>query len=198
MFKRLAIALALLTVLLAPGVVRAQSDADLIFADLDAYWSQQLAERGTPYSTPRFKFVEFYGQELCGFLDAYEVIGGYCSPSNTLTLSTQFLDPNDLPLVLTILGHEFGHHIQNISDTGISSALEAELQADCFSGSFIRYAVDAGWISPAVASLAMQQTQMAGDVWWMFPDEPNIHGNQADRVIAYWAGYNGGLEACGI
>src|SRR3712207_4474682 len=46
MFKRLAIVLALLVVLLAPGVVRAQSSADLIVADLDAYWSQQLAERG--------------------------------------------------------------------------------------------------------------------------------------------------------
>src|SRR5690242_4770076 len=75
MFKRLAVALALLAVLLAPNMVRAQSSADLIFADLDAYWSQQLAERGIPYSSPRFKFVDYYGEELCGFLDAYDVIG---------------------------------------------------------------------------------------------------------------------------
>jgi predicted metalloprotease len=198
MIKRLAVALALLAILLAPNAVRAQSSADLIFADLDVFWSQQLAERGIPYSTPRFKFVDYYGQELCGFLDAYDVIGGYCSPSRTLSLSSQFLDPNYLPGVLTILGHEFGHHIQNTTDTGVSSILEAELQADCFSGAFIRYAVDNEWISPQVGAEAMQLTQMAGDVWWMFPGEPNVHGNQADRVIAYWAGYNGGLEACGI
>ena len=87
MFKRLAVALALLAILLAPNAARAQSSADLIFADLDAYWSQQLAERGIAYSSPRFTFVDNYGQDLCGFYDAYDVIGGYCMTSNTLTLT---------------------------------------------------------------------------------------------------------------
>ena len=198
MFKRLAIALALLAVLLAPNVVRAQSSADLVFADLDAYWSQQLADRGIPFSSPRFTFVDYYGEEMCGFLDAYDVVGGYCSTNNTLTLSSQFLSPDYLPGVLTILGHEFGHHIQNLTDTGVSNTLESELQADCFGGAFIRYAVDNGWISPEVGTEAMQLTQMAGDVWWMAPGEPSEHGNQSDRVIAYWSGYNGGLSACGL
>lgn len=198
MFKRLALALALLALLLAPGVVRAQSSADLIFADLDAYWAQQLADRGIAYSTPRFKIVDYYGQELCGFLDAYDVIGGYCSTSNTLSLSSQYIDPQYVPGVLTILGHEFGHHIQNLTDTGVTNTLESELQADCFGGAFIRYAVDAGWISPEVSAEAMQLTQMAGDVWWMDPGAPSDHGNQSDRVVAYWAGYNGGLAACGF
>lgn len=198
MFRKLALVLALVAVLVAPNAVRAQSSAELIFADLDAYWAQQLAERGIPYSTPRLTIVDYYGQELCGFLDAYDAIGGYCSTSNTLSLSSQYIDPNYVAGVLTILSHEYGHHIQNITDTGVTSVLESELQADCFGGAFIRYAVDAGWVSPEVGAEAMQLTQSAGDVWWQAPGEPSDHGNQSDRVLAYWTGYNGGLEACGL
>ena len=198
MIKKLALVMALVAVLLTPNVARAQSSAELIFADLDIFWSQQLAERGIGYSSPRFTIVDYPGQQFCGFLDVYDAIGGYCSTNNTVTLSSAYIDPNYMAGVLTILSHEFGHHIQNLTDTGVGSVLESELQADCFGGAFIRYAVDAGWISPAVSAEAMQLTQSAGDVWWQAPGEPSDHGNKADRVIAYWAGYNGGLEACGL
>lgn len=198
MIKRLAMVLAILAVVLAPSVARAQSSADLVVADLDTFWSQQLAERGIAYTSPRFEIVDGYGQDLCGFLDAYDSIGAYCFTSSTLTLSTAFVDPDDIASILPILSHEFGHHIQNLTDTGVTTSLEAELQADCFGGAFIRYAEEQGWISPAIAAMAMQLTQVSGDIWWLDPSEPGVHGNGGDRVLAYWSGYNGGLSACGL
>jgi predicted metalloprotease len=76
--------------------------------------------------------------------------------------------------------------------------MEQELQADCFAGAFIAFAADSEWISPVVAAMALQLTQSAGDVWWEGTSDEAIHGTKADRAIAFMAGQNGGLEACGL
>lgn len=197
-FKRLALALVIVLTLLSPTVARAQSTADLIFADLDAWWAAQFAERGIPYSSPTFKVVSSPGTEICGFLDVYESIAGYCAPSRTITISDLFVDPNFTSGVLTLLSHEFGHHVQNLTNTGADSLMAEELQADCFGGAFIAYAQDSDWVSPVVAAMAMQLSQAAGDVWWQVPFDESIHGTQSDRALAFLTGVNGGLAACGL
>lgn len=197
-FKRLALALVIVLTLVSPTVARAQSNADLIFADLDAWWAAQLAERGIPYSSPTFKVVSAPGTEFCGFFDVYEAIAGYCAPSRTITISEAFVDPNFTSGVLTLLSHEVGHHIQNLIDTGAATPMEQELQADCFGGAFIAYAQDSDWVSPVVAAIALQLTQAAGDIWWQVPFDESIHGTQSDRAQAFMTGVNGGLAACGI
>ncbi len=101
-------------------------------------------------------------------------------------------------MLLPLLSHEWGHHIQNLTDTGADTPLEQELQADCFAGAFIAFAADADWISPVVAAMALQLTQSAGDVWWEGSFDEAIHGTKADRAIAFMAGQSGGLEACGL
>jgi hypothetical protein len=44
----------------------------------------------------------------------------------------------------------------------------------------------------------LQLTQAAGDIWWLAPGEPSVHGNAAERAIYFMQGLNGGLEACGF
>ena len=198
MIRRLAIALALACALLAPSVARAQTSAELIAADIDAFWAQAFAERGLVYTSPRFDFVSAPGTEFCGDLDVYYSVAGYCATNQTIYLSTGIADPDAIPLVLPILSHEWGHHVQNLTDTGVTSALDAELQADCFAGAFIDYAAEADWISPVIGAMALQLTQTAGDVWWQVPFDEAIHGTQSDRAIAFMAGQSGGLEACGF
>lgn len=198
MFQRLVLAIAVALTLLVPSVAHAQSSAELIAADIDAWWAQQLAERGIPYNSPRLKLVDAPGTDTCGFIDTYFSVAGYCASSNTVSLSTGLVDPDAAGVVLTLLSHEWGHHVQNLTDTGITSALESELQADCFAGAFIAHAAESDWISPVVGAMALQMTQMAGDVWWQVPFEESIHGSQADRAIAFMAGQTGGLEACGL
>jgi predicted metalloprotease len=198
MFHRLAIAIAIVLTLLGPSVARAQSTAELIAADIDAFWAAQFAERGLAYSSPQFELVDSPGVSFCGGYDVFYAVAGYCSTNRTISVSTGIANPDSVNISLTLLSHEWGHHIQNLTDTGITSALESELQADCFAGAFISYARDADWVSPVIGAMALQLTQSAGDVWWMVPFDEAIHGTQSDRALAFLAGQSGGLEACGF
>lgn len=198
MFQRLVLAVAIALTMLAPSVARAQSNAELIAADLDAWWSMIFAERGIPYSSPRFEIISEPGVEFCGGIDVFTAIAGYCATSQEITISTGFVSPDNVFVVLTLLSHEWGHHIQNLADTGITSALESELQADCFAGAFIAHAADSDWVSPVIAAMALQLTQAAGDVWWQVPFDEAIHGTQSERALAFMTGQQGGLEACGF
>jgi predicted metalloprotease len=198
MIRRLALALTIALTLLAPSVARAQTSAELIAADLDAFWAQAFAERGLTYTSPQLEIVSTPNTRFCGEIDVFYSVAGYCATNRNIYLSTGIADPNAIMVVLPILSHEWGHHIQNLTDTGISSALESELQADCFAGAFVEYAAESDWISPAISAMALQLTQSAGDVWWQVPFDEAIHGNQSDRALAFMKGQQGGLEACGF
>lgn len=198
MLQRLVLAVAIALTLLAPSAARAQTTADLVAAEIDAYWAAVFAERGIPYSSPRFKIVTEPGTDFCGGFDVFYAVAGYCATSREITLSTGFVSPEAVDVVLTVLSHEWGHHIQNLTDTGITSAFESEQQADCFAGAFIAYATEADLVSPVIGAMALQLTQAAGDIWWQVPFDEAIHGTQSERAIAFLAGQEGGLEACGF
>jgi predicted metalloprotease len=97
-----------------------------------------------------------------------------------------------------VLSHEWGHHIQWQVDTGVTTVEEAELQADCFAGAYMRHAEDIGLVSPGAVSLALGLTQSAGDVSIVMPHEEAVHGNKAERALAFMTGMNGSLSDCGF
>jgi uncharacterized protein len=198
MARRFVLALAIVLTLLAPSVARAQTAADAIAADVDVWWSAEFAARGLAYTSPQLELVSAPGMEFCNFIDVFYAPAGYCSTNQEITISTGFVSPDNVAVLLPLISHEWGHHIQNLIDTGASTPLDQELQADCFAGAFIAFAADSEWISPVVAAMALQLTQAAGDVWWEGTFDEAIHGTKADRAIAFMAGQNGGLEACGL
>ena len=198
MTRRLVLALAISLALLTPSVARAQTAAELIAADIDAWWSAEFAARGLAYSSPQIELVSEPGTEFCEFIDVFYAPAGYCATNQEITISTGFVSPEAVSVLLPLLSHEWGHHIQYLSDTGAYTPLEQELQSDCFAGAFIAFAAESEWISPVVAAMALQLTQSAGDVWWEAPFDESIHGTKADRALAFMAGQSGGLEACGL
>src|SRR5918995_4883927 len=198
MARRFALALAIILTLLAPSVANAQTAAEAIAADIDAWWSAELAARGLAYSSPQLELVSEPGTEFCAGIDVFYAPAGYCATNQEITISTGFVSPESVSVLLPLLSHEWGHHIQYLTDTGAYTPLEQELQSDCFAGAFIAFAAESEWINPAVAAMALQLTQSAGDVWWEAPFEESIHGPKADRAIAFMAGQSGGLEACGL
>ena len=198
MARRFVLALAIVLALLAPTVTKAQTAADAIAADVDAWWSAEFAARGLAYTSPRLDLVSEPETEICDFIDVFYTPAGYCSPNQTIFVSTGFVSPDNVAALLPLISHEWGHHIQNLTDTGAYTPLEQELQADCFAGAFIAFAAESDWISPVVAAMALQLTQSAGDVWWEGTFDESIHGTKADRAIAFMAGQSGGLEACGL
>src|SRR5215216_6072998 len=198
MARRFVLALAIVVTLLAPSLARAQTAAEAIAADIDAWWSAEFAARGLTYTSPQLELVSEPGTEFCQFIDVFYAPAGYCATNQEITVSTGFVSPDDVAVLLPLISHEWGHHIQNLTDTGAYTPLEQELQADCFAGAFTAFAADSEWISPVVGAMALQLTQSAGDVWWEGTSDEAVHGSKADRAIAFMAGQNGGLEACGI
>jgi predicted metalloprotease len=197
--RMLAVALALCA-LLAPPTVSAQSTIDLVVSDIDAFWTQQFANAGLAYTSPALRSIDGPMDTSCGYIDPYFSPGAYWAADQTVYYSTAWA-PNDAAAEIlwwTVLSHEWGHHIQWQVDTGVTTALEAELQADCFAGAYLSHAQEIGLVSPESVSMALSLTQGAGDVWFFLPHDAPEHGNKAERALAFMSGMNGDVADCGF
>ncbi|MCK2033713.1 neutral zinc metallopeptidase [Microbacterium sp. KSW4-4] len=191
---------------------------------LDAFWEDNV-ER---YRPPQLIVVDGATSTQCG--TASNAVGPfYCPPEETV-----YIDPTFFQLMqqqfgasagnlaqLYIVGHEWGHHIQNLlgameeypnNGTGPgSNGVRMELQADCYAG---------GWLGRAT-----EQTDADGDPYLEKPTEEQIrdalnaastvgddhiqeqsgqvnpetwtHGSSEQRQRWFAEGYQNGLDACG-
>ncbi len=200
MHHRLLILVIAIAALAAPITASAQSTIELVVADIDSFWAQQFANYGLVYTSPGLRSIDGPMTTSCGGIDPYISPGAYCAADQTVFYSTAWA-PNDVEgeiLWWTVLSHEWGHHIQWQTDTGVTSILEAELQADCFAGAYMSHAAEIGLISPEAVSQALSLTQSAGDVWFFLPHDAPEHGNKAERALAFMSGMNGDLADCGF
>jgi uncharacterized protein len=200
MRQRVQIVVLAFAALLAPLTASAQSTVETVVADIDAFWATQFANAGLAYTSPNLRAVDSEISTSCGVLDPFVSPGAYCAADQTVYYSLLWApdEPGTELLWWTVLSHEWGHHIQWQVDTGVSTVLEAELQADCFAGAYMRHAEEIGLVSPAAVTLALSLTQSAGDVWFFLPADSPQHGNKAERAIAFMAGMNGGVADCGF
>jgi uncharacterized protein len=200
MRQRVLIVILAFAALLAPLTASAQSTVETVVADIDAFWATQFANAGLSYTSPNLRAVDSEISTSCGVLDPFVSPGAYCAADQTVYYSLLWApdEPGTELLWWTVLSHEWGHHIQWQADTGVSTVLEAELQADCFAGAYMRHAEEIGLVSPAAVTLALSLTQSAGDVWFFLPADSPQHGNKAERAIAFMAGMNGGVADCGF
>jgi hypothetical protein len=124
---------------------------------LDSFWLPYLDQYGVQYSQPGVAL--FSGQTDTGCGNATSAVGPfYCPVDQQTYYDTAFFD--DLvtrfgssggPLAQEyVIAHEFGHHVQNLTDTlgagrqdpqgPESGAVRVELQADCYAGMWAAYA----------------------------------------------------------
>jgi predicted metalloprotease len=191
---------------------------------LDAFWEDNVEG----YRPPQLIVVDGATSTQCG--TASNAVGPfYCPPEETV-----YIDPTFFQLMqqqfgasagnlaqLYIVGHEWGHHIQNLlgamerypnNGTGPgSNGVRMELQADCYAG---------GWLGRAT-----EQTDADGDPYLEKPTEEQIrdalnaastvgddhiqeqsgqvnpetwtHGSSEQRQRWFAEGYQNGLDACG-
>ncbi|MCT1364184.1 MULTISPECIES: neutral zinc metallopeptidase [unclassified Microbacterium] len=191
---------------------------------LDAFWGDNVEG----YRAPQNIVVDGATSTQCG--TASNAVGPfYCPPEETV-----YIDPTFFQLMqeqfgasagnlaqLYIIGHEWGHHIQNITGTmdqypnnGTgpgSNGVRMELQADCYAG---------GWLGRMT-----EHTDADGDPYLEKPTETQIedalnaaaavgddhiqeqagmvnpeswtHGSSAQRQRWFAEGYQNGLDACG-
>jgi predicted metalloprotease len=197
--RLLVLALALCA-LVAPLTAAAQTTIDLVVSDIDAFWAEQFANAGLTYTSPTLRSIDGPMTTSCGEIDASFSPGAYCAADQTVYYSTAWApnDPAAEILWWTVLSHEWGHHIQWQVDTGVTTVLDAELQADCFAGAYMSHAEAVGLVSPEAVSMALSLTQSAGDVWFFLPDDAPEHGNKAERALSFMKGLNGGVTDCGF
>ncbi|HWM34776.1 MAG TPA: neutral zinc metallopeptidase [Pseudolysinimonas sp.] len=184
-------------------------------ASLEQYWAATL-ENASPTEV-----VLFTGGTNTGCGGATSAVGPfYCPTDETIYLDTAFFDQlrtqfgsSGGPLAqLYVVGHEWGHHIQNI--TGImsqanlqttgptSDGVRLELQADCFAGAWI---ADAPFLQePTEAEIrdALSAAAAVGDdniqeqTQGQVQPETWTHGASESRQKWFLAGFRGGAQAC--
>ena len=200
----------------------------LSYDSLDAYWAEQAPAMGIEYAPSLINLFEGGVDTGCG--SATSAVGPfYCPADQQIYLDTTFydtlrteFDATAGPLSqLYIVGHEWGHHIQNLagtfatadtSQTGpTSDGVRLEVQADCFAGAWLGSAaqtMDADGvpilepITDAQIADALNAASAIGDdriqekTQGQVSPETWTHGSSEQRQKWFTAGYTNGAEAC--
>lgn len=183
-------------------------------ASLEEYWAATI--RG---ATPT-EIVLFSGSVSTGCGGASSAVGPfYCPPDQTIYVDTAFFDQLQRfgssagPLAqLYVVGHEWGHHIQNISGimdqanlgtTGpASDGVRLELQADCFAGAWIADApmldepTDAQIRDALSAAAAVGDDNIQEATQGQVQPETWTHGASESRQKWFLTGFRQGAGAC--
>lgn len=187
-----------------------ESYVEEVVAAADEFWRDQARRLGFRYTTPEVRSVahDERVRSQCG--RSRGTNHSYCPAESIIYLdydaddeSLEDLWENEKPFVIvTIVGHEWGHHIQNILgifDDASKTSVDFELQADCLMGVFTRaYQRDSDWVERRDVRDAILSTTESGDD----EDTPRsemTHGTADQRLAAFFRGYRSGtVQNCGI
>ncbi|MFD5213686.1 neutral zinc metallopeptidase [Microbacterium sp. NPDC058345] len=191
---------------------------------LNDYWEQHV----DGYVAPTMTVVEGQTPTQCG--TASNSVGPfYCPPEQGVYIDPDFFqimrqqfDASAGELAqLYIVGHEWGHHIQNI--TGVmddhpnngtgpdSNGVRTELQADCYAGAWlgdvaeleddngVRYIetpTDAQLADAVNAAYTVGDDHIQQESGGFVSPESFTHGTSEQRQHWFLNGYKNGLEVC--
>ena len=194
-------------------------------ASLEVFWDDTLKDGATPTSIQLFT-----GGTETGCGSASSAVGPfYCPRDQIIYVDTAFFDQlrqqfgsSGGPLAqLYVVGHEWGHHIQNITgimdglnlqDSGpTSDGVRLELQADCFAGAWIAGAsqtlddngvpflqppTDAELRDALSAAAAVGDDNIQEQTQGQVQPETWTHGSSESRQKWFGIGYQQGASAC--
>lgn len=207
----------------------AQSDVDCarkaVAVSLEEYWADTLPSQSDAQFTPA-QIITFTGQVSTGCGAATSQVGPFYCPSDRQI----YLDTTFFAEVLEgqlggqggdfvepyVLGHEYGHHIQNLLGTmgrvrtqqgPDSDAVRLELQADCYAGMWTRAASGGDGIFEALdqgdIEEALDSAKAVGDDRIQQRSQGRVnpegwtHGSSEQRMRWFMQGYdNGTLDSC--
>jgi uncharacterized protein len=191
-----------------------------IFASINAFWSQQIAALGGRYRPPK---LEWFAQPLkdgCG-VPAALTGSFYCPNSESVYLDRPFMDrllaaASGSPAAALdyVVAHEVAHHVQYlIGTTGMVNQARLrssrdiaqrtlttfELQADCYAGLWMRWAVAKGTVtSTADGSALLESVATVSQQWQAHLHtgeqmlDPLVHGSADQRRKWLQRGWNSG------
>jgi uncharacterized protein len=196
--RRLLAILAIVATFAFPGPTAAQSTEAAIASDINAFWAGQFAAAGLGYSSPGFVAIYSEVSTGCGPIDPY-MLGpaAYCPIDETIYVAPVWEQVYGAQEWITILSHEWGHHVQRLTGRAGYPTEESELQADCMAGAYVADAEARGAIPVGTFNRGMGTSIRAGEPPFM-PDDAGVHGTGAQRGGSYMSGYMRGVAACGI
>lgn len=192
-------------------------------AELNAYWA---ADWGEGWKDAVVKVPEDAAETACGTIDATEVGPAYCGADNTMVLPVAFFrdeiigadeNLNNDAAVAAVIGHEFGHHIQELAGVGdavseaqadvpdIANLLSVanELHADCLMGEWMSSVDDEKRLEPGDLDEVLTTLEKIGDdklsesVGEQADPETFDHGTAEQRQTWFGVGFETqDIEAC--
>lgn len=189
---------------------------DEVIRNVDAYWTQTLAQSDLPEPRVRFVTVDPGAQARTGCrVIADDTAAFYCTGDDTIYIAEQLASDlwqginQDFPGqragygravgdfgLAYVVAHEYAHNVQN--ELGFyrlrpSGGVKAfELQADCMAGLWGNSVYRAGRLQPSDIEEAMSTAQAAGD--FDYSNEQH-HGTPDERRAAWLLGFESGEPA---
>jgi predicted metalloprotease len=162
----------------------------LVVPDVDNFWRLTASQANLAYSPPRVRLMRS-GEFLLSSCGSGPASGhSYCGLDRTIDLDVSsasrqsfgtLWQANQDYAIVTIIAHEWAHHVQNVAGLRRSGIL-LELQADCMAGLFTRWAERAGKLDPGDLNEGVAIALSSGDP---------THGTGLQRVGAFRTGYSG-------
>ena len=197
-----------------------------VLRSTETVWTAAFQERGLTYHDPKLRLFRDSYPTACG--QGVAAAGPfYCSQDRVVYLDLGFFDVMTRQLGAPgqfahayVIGHEVGHHVQNLlgilgkadaqreraSETeGNAIGVRLELQADCFAGVWAnRSQREQGWrLEPGDIETALNAASKIGDdtlqkrTRGTVVPESFTHGTSAQRVSWLKKGVDSGkIEAC--
>ena len=197
-----------------------------VLRSTETVWTDAFRERGLTYTDPKLRLFRDSYPTACG--QGVAAAGPfYCGEDQMVYLDLGFFDVMTQQLGAPgqfahayVIGHEVGHHVQNLlgilekintqqtrSTTSQANALSVrlELQADCFAGVWTaRSQHESGWrLEPGDIESALNAASKIGDDTLQRQSRGTVvpetftHGTSAQRVSWFKRGLNSGkIEGC--
>jgi len=196
-----------------------------IGVELNEFWATQWGEG---WSAAKVKVPENSASTLCGKIDAQESGPAYCDADATMVLPVAFFRDeiinaddsgrNDAA-VAAVVGHEFGHHLQNIGGLGeaVSEAQASipdaanllsvanELHADCLMGIWMSTVDDEKRLEPGDLDEVLTALEKIGDdrlskdAGVVADAETFDHGTSEQRQVWFGVGFETqDADACAV
>jgi predicted metalloprotease len=186
----------------------------LAISDIEDFWQQNYSESLQGTFTPISTLVSYDSKspkspQLCGAQTYRMVNAFYCPPKDLMAWDRGSLIPGAMKYfgdvsVNAVLAHEYGHALQNMAKLvgPTTPGLVAEQQADCFSGTYVRWVAEGKSPRFTLNTTDGLDHVLAGAIDLRDPImtvedvSSDPHGSALDRVSAFQIGFDTGAAGC--
>ena len=171
---------------------------EAVRSDVEGFWADffpsKLGRKYTPINAMQL-FAEQPVGTRCSGSPAF-----YCYPDQGVYLQTEFMQKQMSTFgkfgPAMIIGHEVGHHVQNVLGIPDTFTILRELQADCLAGSWLGSASARGLLDVGDYQEAADNFFVLGDPIGTPWFAPNAHGTVQQRQQFFQNGFLNGALSC--